>query len=95
MSPDVINGLFELLGGLLCWLNVKQILKEKRVAGINIWVQAFFSAWGFWNLYYYPTLGQWYSFGGGIFLALGNTVWVWLAYKYTRRQCKWQSLGVI
>lgn len=40
---------------------------------------AFFSAWGIWNLVYYPTLGQWASFIGGVLLVAGNVAWVVLA----------------
>jgi len=81
---DIINGLFELIGGLLCWFNVKKILTDKKVQGVYWPVQAFFAAWGWWNLYYYPSLDQWASFVGGIILVLGNTLWVILALRYTR-----------
>ena len=40
---------------------------------------AFFTAWGIWNLVYYPAIGQWYSFAAGIVLAAGNLAWVMLA----------------
>lgn len=39
---------------------------------------AFFTAWGFWNLHYYPSLEQWFSFYAGIVLVLGNLCWVGL-----------------
>lgn len=84
MNNDIINGLFEVAGGLLCWLNVWKILKDKKVQGVFWPASAFFSVWGFWNLYYYPSLGQWVSFWGGMFLALGNTTWVALAAYYSR-----------
>ena len=83
--PDLINGTFEIIGGLMCWLNVVKILKDKSISGVYWHVQAFFSAWGFWNLYYYPHLGQWASFVGGVFLVIGNTTWTLLAVKYSRK----------
>lgn len=79
---DIINGLFELSGGILCWLNVHRLVKDKQVKGVNWGVQAFFALWGWWNLYYYPSLNQWVSFIGGIVLVLGNTAWTILAIKY-------------
>lgn len=82
LTPDVINGLFEVSGGLLCWANVARLVRDKRVVGVYWEVQGFFSVWGLWNLYYYPALGQWASFAGGLFLSLGNTTWTALAVYY-------------
>jgi hypothetical protein len=85
MYLDIINGLFELCGGFLCWLNVKQILKDQSVKGVYWPIQIFFSAWGIWNLFFYSGLSQWMSFYGGIFLAIGNISWVILAAYYSRK----------
>ena len=71
---DVGNGLFESVGAVVCWLNVARLRRDKQVKGVCWSVQVFFTAWGFWNLYYYPSLNQWLSFIGGTFLALGNLV---------------------
>jgi hypothetical protein len=80
--PDLINGTFELVGGILCWLNVQRLRKDRRVQGVDWRVSAFFSAWGLWNLFFYPSLHQWASFAGGILLVLANTTWVALALRY-------------
>lgn len=81
---DLINAIFEFGGGILCWLNVRALWRDRVVRGVYWPVQGFFAAWGWWNLYYYPSLGQWASFWGGIFLVAGNTVWVILALRYRR-----------
>lgn len=85
-STDIINGTFEILGGLLCWINVRQILRDKSVTGFYWPTQAFFAAWGIWNLYFYPALGQWFSFGGGMFLAIATITWTLLAAYYSRQE---------
>lgn len=82
---DVINGMFELFGGLLVWFNVKRLRKDKKVCGISWQIQAFFTSWEWWNVYYYPSLNQWVSCLGGAILAIGNTVWVIFAIYYIRR----------
>jgi hypothetical protein len=85
MIIDWINGAFELLGGVLCWMNARRLMRDKQVRGVHWQVTAFFSAWGFWNLFYYPALHQWISFTGGLVLVLGNTCWVVMAIHYRNR----------
>jgi len=86
VNVDTINGLFELVGGIICWLNVRKLLIDKSIKGVHWGVQAFFSVWGVWNLYYYPSLGQWCSFWGGVFLMTGNAIWTVLAIHYIRKE---------
>jgi len=81
---DHINGAFETVGGLICWLNFLRLRKDKEVKGIDWRVSAFFATWGWWNLFYYPSLAQWASFAGGCLLVLGNTAWVLQALKYRK-----------
>ena len=81
---DGANGLFECAGGLMNWTNVAAIWRDKKVRGVNVWASAFFTAWGFWNLYYYPHLNQWASFVGGLFIVSANAAWVYLAIKYRK-----------
>lgn len=79
---DIVNGIFEMCGGLLCWMDVRRLLQDKQIKGVYWPVRLFFAAWGWWNLYYYPSLGQWCSFAGGVLLVAGNTAWVALALKH-------------
>lgn len=83
-GPDLINCAFETAGGLGLWVNVLALYRDKKVRGTNIWTAVWFNAWGFWNLWYYPHLGQWASFVGGLVSVSANTVWVALAFWYTR-----------
>ena len=83
--PDLINGSFELCGGLLCWFNVKKLLAEKEIKGVYWPIQGFFTTWGAWNLFYYSNLNQWASFCGGVLLLIGNGTWVVLARHYENK----------
>ena len=83
--PDFVNGSFEALGGVFLAMNLRRILKDKKIAGISIFPVAFWSLWGFWNLFYYPHLGQWISFVGGVLVVTMNTIWVALAIWYSTR----------
>jgi len=73
---DLINGCFELFGGCFILLSVLRLYKDKQVYGVNWLHPAYFTAWGWWNLYYYPSLGQWLSFSGGIVIVILNTIWI-------------------
>lgn len=84
--PDLINGGFELVGGLLSLVNVRVILRDKQVRGMALTPLAFITAWGYWNAFYYPHLAQWASFAGSLVLVAANTVWLGLAVYYTRKE---------
>lgn len=79
--PDLINGGFELFGAAFTWRNYQQLRRDRQVHGVYWPTTAFFAAWGLWNLVYYPTLGQWASFFGGVLLVAGNVAWVGLAMR--------------
>lgn len=76
MLPDLLNGIFEAGGSAMIWLNVRKAARDKVFKGVSIGPTAFFDAWGFWNLYYYPSLHQWMSLLGGISIVIANTVWL-------------------
>ncbi len=73
---DSINAAFELGAGFFVLLSIRKAYQDKAVAGLSVWHIAFIAVWGFWNIYYYPTLGQMYSFYAGVFLVNVNTIWV-------------------
>jgi hypothetical protein len=83
MTNDLFNGLFEAIGGLMLWKNVAAIYRDKCVKGVYVPATIFFMAWGVWNLWYYPSLGQWFSFSGGLVIVSANLVWVVLALYYS------------
>lgn len=85
MTPDHFNALFEAGGAALLLLNVRALLRDRRLAGVHIAPTAFFAAWGLWNLYYYPHLGQWWSFAAGLAVVAVNAAWIGLALYYRRQ----------
>jgi uncharacterized membrane protein YfcA len=92
MSPDFINGTLETLGGFFIMFSVYNLHKAKLVRGVSWAHVAFFSSWGYWNLYYYPSLDQWFSFWGGAFLVTVNTYWLGqMIYYLIKEKRQWQS----
>lgn len=82
--PDLVNGLFEGVGSIAVWRCVMATMKDKSVRGVRALPILFFAAWGYWNMYYYPHLGQYLSFAGGVSITLGNTVWGSLLLRYRK-----------
>ena len=81
---DLTNGLFELIGSIFLFVNVFRLWIDKKIRGLYWPFSIFFTLWGFWNLYYYPTIGQMFSFVGGIFMSVANLAWIYLAIKYRK-----------
>jgi hypothetical protein len=85
---DLINGLFEGCSGLFCWINIYRLAKDKCLKGVSWIPLSFFTLWGFWNLYYYPSLHQILSFLGGLSIVFANVVWLTLFFYYKYRTKK-------
>lgn len=83
---DFVNGSFEGLAGIFLFINCWRVLQDKAVAGVSIITTAFFALWGFWNLYYYPSLNQSFSFWCGILVVTANSIWVGLLIKYRKNK---------
>lgn len=81
-TPDFINGLFEFIGAIICFSNVKRIRQDKTVKGFDPRTKVFFTLWGIWNIYFYSHLDQWFSWFGGIALTVVNTIWLMHVFYY-------------
>lgn len=86
MTPDMINGLFELIGGLFILDHCRVLYRDKQVRGASWRATAFFFAWGLWNLFYYPNLQQMWSFAGGVVIVAANCLWVAMMLFYIARE---------
>lgn len=91
LLPDLINGLFESLAGLMVLNHCRVLYADKSTRGVSIISSIFFTMWGFWNLYYYPTLNQYISFYGGLFVVAANAVYVGMMLFYRRNTKKYAS----
>lgn len=83
---DIINGVFECGGGFAILLSVRRLHRDKQVKGVHPLPVLFFTTWGLWNLFYYPSLGQWMSFAGGLFIVIVNAIWLAQIAYYSRRE---------
>lgn len=84
MELDWINALFEVTGGLFIACNIHRLHRDKQVMGVSIVAVVFFAIWGWFNLVYYPVLGQWASAFGAGSVAIANTLWLGQIIYYSR-----------
>jgi hypothetical protein len=84
MSPDLINGVMQAgLGAAVlnhCWT----LYIDKEVRGVSAVSTALFTLYGIWTLYFYPYLGQFWSFAGGLFITVANALYVGMLIAYSR-----------
>ena len=85
MSHDLVNGLFEFVGSLFTWANVRAVWLAKGYSGYYLPGMVFFTSWGLWNLFYYPALGQWWSTFGGACITLANLCWIGSMWWFGRK----------
>lgn len=79
---DTINCAFESLAGVFVFLSVWRVWKDKQVRGVSWIMILFMLTWSGWNLYYYPSLGQWNSFYGGLIIAFANFCWITSMWRF-------------
>jgi ABC-type transport system involved in cytochrome c biogenesis permease subunit len=84
--PDLINGLFESLGGIAVLLSCFKLLKDKQVKGVSVYTVFFFTSWGIWNMWYYPSMGQRFSGYAAIATCVANCFWICLIILYSNRK---------
>ncbi len=63
-------------------LNVRQLYRDKRLAGVRLAPTIWFNVWGAWNIWYYWQLNQLASWAAGLAVFAVNTAWVALALYY-------------
>ena len=88
MNLDIVNACFEFFGAAVSAFNVRSIVRDKQVQGFNPMTTVFFTSWGIFNMFYYPSLEQWWSFFGGLAIVLVNAVWLFFVCLYYVRNNK-------
>jgi hypothetical protein len=83
--PDMVNGLLELAGAAFIAPSIMRARRTRSTGGAH-WVHPlFFAGWGFWNLFYYPSLEQPFSTVGAVFVLVANLFWLHYLWLYWRR----------
>lgn len=86
MTPDLINAAFESIAALMVADHCRVLLRERCVRGVSLMAVLFFTAWGAWNLHYYPSLGQSASGACALLVTLANATYLLLAIRFRRTE---------
>lgn len=79
---DAINAMFEFGGFLAVLPSILIVRKSKKIDGVSVITLWFFTAFGYWNILYYPHLNQACSTYAALLLAAANSYWLLLVWKY-------------
>jgi uncharacterized membrane protein YfcA len=88
MMLDSVNAFFELGGSFFVALHCLKLYRDKKVRGVSAACIAYMVLWGFFNLIYYPSLGQWRSAIAASSVAIINSVWLCQMIYYKRKEKK-------
>lgn len=88
MTIDLINGLFELVGGLLQIINIVELYRDKKVTGVSKIPVTFFTIWGIFNIYFYNSLNLSLSLIGGLVITITNMIWLITCMYYYKQYKK-------
>jgi hypothetical protein len=86
MTNDLINAGFECSGALFILNNCRTLIHDKLVRGVSLLTTVYFTVWGIWNVIYYPSLGQRWSFVAGMCICTANILWITLMLYYKRKE---------
>lgn len=86
--PDIINGLFETLASISILNHCRVVRNSGQAHGSSLLSTMFFMVWGMWNIWYYPQLGQVFSFWAGIAVLGANLFWVCTIWNIRRHEVK-------
>ena len=76
MIIDLINSLFQLSAGILTWLNIIKIRKDKDTKGMSLVPLFIYCSMGYWNIYFYHHINKPISLIAGLSITAANTIWV-------------------
>ena len=91
--PDLVNGSFEFCGIFFLLTSILKLHRDKQIRGVHWLHITYFFIWGCWNMFYYPHLGQWFSFAGGAAILVANGYWLGQMIYYTRKEKKLYGTG--
>jgi len=83
---DLINSFgFELASCLFLSLNIYSLYRDRIVKGMSMLSMAFYNSWAIWNVFYYYSINQSWSYYIGVAVAILTTWWTVVAIWYCHK----------
>jgi hypothetical protein len=79
---DQANACLEMGGAFLRTLDCIKLFQDKRFSGGHLGTALYFLGWGVFNVFFYPSLNQVWSFWAAIALMAMNGLWFVMAVHY-------------
>ena len=83
MNLDIINSVLIMTAGAFISASVVKLYKDKVVRGVSPIHVGFFTMYGFWHVFFFSSLNQWWSVAGGIVAITMNSIWFIMLIYYT------------
>jgi hypothetical protein len=83
---DFITAMFECGGSVAVSVCIRKLHIDKMVRGVDWKYLAYYMTWTGWNLLYYPSFDQWYSFSATCSMLLVNSIWMTQMIYYNARE---------
>lgn len=80
------NALLEALGGFFILSSVMKLYRDKLVRGVSFVHIGFFTAWGWWNLFYYWAMASSFSWYASIGVTAVNSLYFAMLIYYVRKE---------
>ena len=85
LSSDQINACLELAGAIFLVPTLIEAYNKKRIVGVHYITPIFFSLWGLWNIFYYPSLNQYWSASAACIMLSVNIIWLVMVFRYKEK----------
>jgi hypothetical protein len=83
---DAFNGLFEFLGTFFILKSIMKLRHDRIVRGIAWQQVAFWTFWGYCNIYYYWAMNSPLSWWAGMLVTIVNTIYVAMLIYFTAEE---------
>jgi len=83
---DAFNGLFEFFGTFFILKSIMKLRQDRIVRGIAWQQVAFWTFWGYCNIYYYWAMNSPLSWWAGMLVTIVNTIYVAMLIYFTAEE---------
>lgn len=81
-TVDDITGMFQFGASIFILMNIRSLIKSKRMLGISIFTIIFYNIWDLWGIYMFYRIGNTVSMWTAIVISCVYVTWSLLVFYY-------------